>query len=118
MTAEAYLLKVPAEFRATAEELHAFISQRLEKHPVTVKTSGMIGYGKGTDGFMLIGLGVRSGGVMLYASADVLTDHAEELGKKRTGSTYLRLHSLSEVKTETLDDIVRRSLDKEHMNYG
>ena len=67
---------------------------------------------------MLLGFAVRSAGVTLYASADVLMDHVDELGKKKTGVTCLRLRKMADVDTKVLNDIVRRSLKKKQMNYG
>jgi hypothetical protein len=118
MTPKAVFAKAPEKYRTTAEELHDVISKQLGEHAVEVSSHGIIGYGKGEDGFILAGLAIRSAGVMLYASADVLTDYEDELGKKRTGKTCLRLRKLADVSSEVLADIVRRSLAKTQMNYG
>lgn len=66
---------------------------------------------------MLCGWAVRSTGVMLYVSADVLTDHGDTLGKKRTGKTCLRIRRIDDVDTKVLNDIGRRSPKKKQMDY-
>ena len=118
MTITKHLATVAEKYRETAQQLHAFITKRSGKHAVELRSGGVIAYGIGSDDFMLLGFAVRSAGVTLYASADVLMDHAGELGKKKTGVTCLRLRKMADVDTKVLNDIVRRSLKKKQMNYG
>ena len=118
MTIDKYLSHTPEKFRGTARELHGCISKRADRHSAEVRGHGMIGYDKGTDDFVLVGLAVRSAGVMLYASADILTAHANVLDKKRTGKTCLRLHQLDDVPPKVLSDIIRQPFKKKQMVYG
>ena len=119
MTPEKQLANAPEKYRDTAKALHAFISKRLgKKQLVTVSDHGIIGYGTGTDGFVLTGMAVRSAGVVLYTSADLLTKHAKILGKKRTGKTCLRLRKFEDVPEKVLNDVVRQALKRKQMDYG
>ena len=117
MTVETHFAAVPEKYRATATELHALLLELAGNHEVTLRPTGMIWVGKGSDEFMLAGMCVRKSGVMLYASADVLSLHSETLGKLRTGKTCVRLRKVSDLKLEVLHDIVSRSLVKEQMDY-
>ena len=113
-----HLSKVTEKYRSTAIELHELILTCLNKHSAKLYNNGIIGYGIGEDGNMLMGLSVRSAGVMLYASADILSSYSDELGKNRTGKTCLRIRKLTDLNFNTLKSIINGSLQKNNMNYG
>lgn len=113
-----HLSQVADKYSSTAIELHELILTCLNNHSTKLNSSGIIGYGVGDDGYMLMGLSVRSAGVMLYASADVLSLYSNELGKKRTGKTCLRIRKLTDLDPNTLKSIINGSLHKSNMNYG
>jgi hypothetical protein len=117
MTIKAHLATIPEKYRATATAIHTLLVELAGNHEITLRPNGMIWVGLGSDGFMLAGMCARKSGVMLYASADVLSFHAETLGKLRTGKTCVRLRKMSNLRREVLRDIIRKSLAKERMNY-
>jgi len=117
MTIDAFLAQVNGKYRETAQALHALVSEHVGQHPVFLSSGNVVRYGKGSDDFMLVGLAVRSKGVMLYASADVLSNYGDVLGKKRTGKTCLRIRTLTDVDSKILAAIVKQSLSKKQMNY-
>jgi len=113
-----HLSKASEKYSIAAIALHKLISPYTATHSVKVNSNGIISYGTGKDGHMLLGLCVRSTGIMLYASADVLSVYSNELGKKRTGKTCLRIKKSSDVDTNVLTSIICDSLNKDSMNYG
>ena len=117
MTIKAHLAAIPEKYRATATALHTLLVELAGNHEITLRPTGMIWVGLGSDGFMLAGMCARKSGVMLYASADVLSFHAEALGKLRTGKTCVRLRKMSNLRGEVLHHIISESLAKERMNY-
>jgi hypothetical protein len=118
MTIETHLATIPEKYRDTATALYTLLEKLAGNHEVTLRPNGMIWVGMGSDGFMLAGMCARKSGVMLYASADVLSYHAETLGKFRTGKTCVRLRKMSNLRGEVLHDIISKSLAKERMNYS
>ena len=98
------------KYRGEAEALAARLEARAGKAEISIDRHGILGFGRGADGYPLIGLTVRKDGLRLYANIYALAEHKAALGKKHTGKSCVTLKRAADLDDTLLDKIVRGSL--------
>ena len=87
---DTWLATKEARYREQAHELLARMAAKVGKAEVSVDKHGILGFGRGSDGFPLLALAVRRDGLRLYANIFVLMQHKAALGKTLTGKSASR----------------------------
>jgi hypothetical protein len=74
-----------------------------------------IGFGRGTDGYCLVGMAIRADGLRYYANPGELAKHKTRLGKMLKGKCCVTLKRADDIDESLLRRITKASLTKPRM---
>jgi hypothetical protein len=100
-----------SKYRTEAEVLFRRIRAIAPAAELSADRTG-IGFGRGDDGYCLVGLAIRADGLRYYANPGVLAKHRTKLGKMLKGKCCVTLKHANELDEVLLRRITTASLKK------